>query len=116
MSKKWRDGPMNCTIVTSRAIFCHRRSRRDLRLKKRPNLPILHKVNNDHSLLEESNRLYERLSDPFRMYGAVLGKSYVTQDCNRKAAAKLYRTNDDGCRDLWKLAYRQRKERSSIRS
>jgi hypothetical protein len=69
--------------------------------------------NND--LLRESLELQERLDDPFRMYGAMLGRNHVVMDIPRKGAAKMYRRNWDGCRDLWKESYRQSKEQRTIR-
>jgi hypothetical protein len=41
----------------------------------------------------------------------LLGKNRVVNEVPRKGAAQMYRDNWDGCRDLWKLDYRQMKER-----
>ena len=71
-------------------------------------------MNND--LLKQSLELQERLDDPFRMYGAMLGQHQVIMDVPRKGAAKMFRENWDGCRDLWKSDYRRRKERRMTRS
>jgi hypothetical protein len=54
--------------------------------------------------------LQERLDDPFKMYGAMLGQTSVVMDIPRQGAAKMYRANWDGCRDLWKASYRHLKE------
>lgn len=60
---------------------------------------------------ESWEELQERLDDPFRMYGAMAGKTQVVMDIPRKGAAKMFRNNWDGCRDIWKESYRQRKEK-----
>jgi hypothetical protein len=39
----------------------------------------------------------------------VEGRNQFLQFRGRSQAAKLYRENWDGCRDLWKLAYHARK-------
>jgi hypothetical protein len=61
---------------------------------------------------ESPEELLERLDDPFRMYGALESQKGVVMDVPRKGAAKMYRRNWEGCRDLWKLRYRQRKEKA----
>ena len=60
--------------------------------------------------------MQERFDDPFCMKGSMVGKSQVVMDIPRKGAAKLYRQNWDGCRDLWKSNYRGMKERRTPRS
>jgi hypothetical protein len=42
---------------------------------------------------------------------SFVSKYSLTTDVPRKGAAKLYRQNWEGCRDLWKENYRQMKER-----
>jgi hypothetical protein len=60
--------------------------------------------------LENLEKWYQDWED--RAWGArvwMLGKSGVYPDVHREGAAKMYRKNFDGCRDLWKLNYRQGK-------
>ena len=55
---------------------------------------------NDNNLLRES----------LEVQVPMLGRHQWVSDVPRRGAAKMYRQNWDGCRDLWKQSYRQRKD------
>lgn len=83
-------------------------------MKKSLNLPILY-LNMNNNLLKESLSLYERLNHPLARC-VLVTKKQVIEDFSRRGAAKAYRDNWEGCRDLWKSDYRLRKERRTTSS
>jgi hypothetical protein len=62
--------------------------------------------------LQNCERLYERLeASNYERRTFLVSRNGFLLDQSRHSAADLYRQNWDGCRDLWKQAYRQRKKR-----
>jgi hypothetical protein len=85
-------------------------------LKKNRFQPILlnmsEQENSPLNGLENLQEWYqEKFEENWHVQTSVLSKNYMTMDVLRSGAAKMYRKNWDGCRDLWKSSYRQRKER-----
>jgi saccharopine dehydrogenase-like NADP-dependent oxidoreductase len=85
------------------------------RLKKSRFQPILlnmsEQENNPLKGLENYQQVYENLEESGWSQVWMVGKRWVVPDVPRAGAAKMYRNNSDGCRDLWKSSYRQKKER-----
>jgi hypothetical protein len=67
------------------------------------------KKNNGDSRGKYSRQFVREKAQLGRLW--VLGRSQQLADVPRKAAAHLYRIDWDGCKTLWKTAYRERKER-----
>ena len=64
--------------------------------------------------LENCQSLYERLEESnYDRRTSLLSRNNYLLDVSRASAAKQCRQNWDGCRELWKRRYRQRKERRS---
>jgi hypothetical protein len=59
--------------------------------------------------LNDYEKLLERLEESGWSLVWMRGKNWVVPDVPRKGAARMYQQNWDGCRELWKRDYRQRK-------